>query len=544
MMKKRIVSVGLLALFGATFATADFDGPAPLAWRWLQATSSSPVGSPTVGDGIVYGAVGSRMYALDKQTGNQIWKFPLVDPIPGTFKSSIILTEGLAIGAANNKTIYGVDAKTGESRWSYVAPAPIYREPVLAGKFIVFGTTDNQLMAINAADGMAAWQTPVKIFDGFMGKLASYQSNVYYFNNNYQLVSYSATTQKENWRQRFSVLGPDVEAFNLSDNLYVNSGTYVVGLSAVSGRKIFEGNANENLAFGPVSNGDTVFAVSEDGKAFILGSNGRIAVRKDIDLGSQPASSPSVAGKFYAVPTRNGAINLVDPKTGDIVWSYLVRPVGDQTAATNTSPGRGPGGGGPGAGGGGGLGGLGGGQNNQSQAVKVVAIPASGPIVVDGDTMLVLAQDGSLLAFDKNHGVDLTPPSVKMTWPTPGDLVSGQPPLQLVFKIEDEASGINTKTLKILVDGQEMENEFGRDGLAIVRISSLGKNKPFTDGRKTITVIVADWLGNETRKDFSLVIDNTLRPLQPPATTQPGQSGPGGGKGGGGVGGGGVGGGR
>ena len=161
MMKKRIVSVGLLALLGATFATADFDGPAPLAWRWLQATSSSPVGSPTVGDGIVYGAVGSRMYALDKQTGNQIWKFPLVDPIPGNFKSSIILTEGLAIGAANNKTIYGVDAKTGESRWSYVAPAPIYREPVLAGKFIVFGTTDNQLMAINASDGMAAWQAPV-----------------------------------------------------------------------------------------------------------------------------------------------------------------------------------------------------------------------------------------------------------------------------------------------------------------------------------------------------------------------------------------------
>jgi hypothetical protein len=151
---------------------------------------------------------------------------------------------------------------------------------------------------------------------------------------------------------------------------------------------------------------------------------------------------------------------------------------------------------------------------------------------LDGDTMLVLAQDGSLLAFDKNHGVDLTPPSVKMTWPTPGDLVSGQPPLQLVFKIEDEASGINTKTLKILVDGQEMENEFGRDGLAIVRVSSLGKNKPFTDGRKTITVIVADWLGNEARKDFTLVIDNTLRPLTPPAQTQPGQGAGGGGKGG------------
>lgn len=530
---KRILAVGLIISAFAGAANAEFDGPAPLAWRWVQASSNSPVGSPTVKDGVVYAAVGTRMYALDKESGNQKWKYPLVDPIEGYFKSKVILAEGLAIAAASNKTIYAVDEKTGETKWTYVAPVNIYREPVIAGKFVVFGMTDNSLMAVNLSDGQAAWTTPVKVFDGFMGKLGAYQNNVYYFTNNYQMVAYSVTTQKEVWKQRFSVLGPDSEPLNLSDNMYVNSGTYVVGVNAVSGRKVFEANSNSQLAFAPAANGDSVLSVDQDGKVFLFGSNGRPLVRKDINLGSQPSTSPSVIGKFYAVPTRNGAMNLIDSKTGDIVWSYLVRPIGDGVVSTPAGGGPGGGPGGPGGFGGGRPGGGGG---AQTTVTRVLALPAAGPAVLDGDTLLLMTIDGSVLAFDKNHGVDLTPPSVKMNWPSPGDLVSGQPPLELIFKIDDEASGINTSTLKILIDGQEMEHEFGRDGIASVRISSLGKNKPLNNGRKVITVVVSDWLGNQTRAEFALVIDNTLRPLQRPSNNPPGglggPGGPGGGRGG------------
>jgi eukaryotic-like serine/threonine-protein kinase len=518
---KRILSVGLAACAFSAFSYADFDGPAPLAWRWVQPTSNSPVGSPTVKDGVVYVAVGPRMFALEKATGNQKWKFPLVDPIAGSFKSTVIVTDGLAIAAGNNKTIYAVDAATGESKWTYVSQIPIYKEPVLAGKFIVFGLSDNSLMAINVADGQPAWTNPIKVHEGFLGRLAAYQSNVYYFTNNFEMVSYSVTSQKQNWRQRFSVIGPDVEAVNLGDNLYVNTGSYMVGVNAVSGRKIFDANTGDQLDFAPAANGESVLSVSQDGKVYLFGSNGRPLVRTEINLGSQPASAPAVVGKFYAVPTRNGAINLIDSKTGEVVWSYLVRPIGEVMAA-------------PPATGGGGAGGLSGGRGGgrgaaaQITPTRVLAVPAAGPPVLDGDTLFLLAEDGSVLAFDKNLGVDLTAPTVKMTWPGPGDQVSGQPPLELIFKIEDEASGINTKTLKITVGGQEMEHEFGRDGIAVVRISPLGKNKPLMDGRKTITVTVSDWLGNQTKADFFLIVDNTLAPLRRP-TGDTGGGGPGGG---------------
>ena len=78
---------------------------------------------------------------------------------------------------------------------------------------------------------------------------------------------------------------------------------------------------------------------------------------------------------------------------------------------------------------------------------------------------------------------------------------------------------------------------FRSDGIAVVRISSLSKkNKPLSNGRKTVTVTVADWLGNVNKATFQVVIDNSLRPLVRPTgndnNNNGGRGGPGGGRGG------------
>ena len=133
-----------------------------------------------------------------------------------------------------------------------------------------------------------------------------------------------------------------------------------------------------------------------------------------------------------------------------------------------------------------------------------------------------------------------------MVWPNAGDQVSGQPPLELIFKIDDEATGVSNKTVAVNVDGQAMEVEYGRDGFAVVKISPYTKNKPLVDGRKSIKVSASDWFGNMTTTEYGLTIDNALAPLARASTTPGnpgGGAGRGGGRGGGGIGGGGIGGG-
>ena len=74
-------------LFGLTTVVfGDFDGPAPLSWRWAQPTKYPPSGSPLVDGNTIYVSVGARIFALDRDTGNQKWKFPTTEPIQGYFQ--------------------------------------------------------------------------------------------------------------------------------------------------------------------------------------------------------------------------------------------------------------------------------------------------------------------------------------------------------------------------------------------------------------------------------------------------------------------------
>jgi outer membrane protein assembly factor BamB len=527
----RLLSIGLAAATLATAAHAEFTGPAPLAWRWSYATSVSPTGAPVIQGDNVYITVGNRLFALDRKSGNQRWRFPIADPIPGFFRNGLLLADDVIVAAGDNRLVYGVDAATGASKWQYPAPANVLGQPVLVGKFVVFAMTDDSLMAINASDGQPAWQQPYKIFAGIQGGIAAHGSNVLYMTGSNEMFALNVNSQKLSWKQRFTVVDNDSVPIVFGDNIYVNTGTWVACLTAATGSARWQQNVGEPLAYSPAVSPDGVMTVSRDGRAFLFDAkSGRPVIRTAIELGSIPATRPSAVDKLFAVPTTNGALNLLNTQ-GQVVWSFLIRPLTKTASSTTAGGGNAGGGGRGGAGAGGGLaagGGAGGGQQNEAQ---VWAIPAAGPAIVNGDTLFVQAFDGSLLAFDRNTGVDLTGPSIRQVWPNQGEQVSGQPPLEFIFRIEDEASGINNQKMKILIDGNDAEYTFGRDGFAIVRISTLGKNKPLTDGRHVVTVIATDWMGNESRLEFPVSVDNTLRPLARPSGTGP-QPGGGGGRGG------------
>lgn len=542
MRELRTLTFGLVALSLAAGASAQFDGPAPLAWRWLQPTRVPPAGSPLVSGDTIYTAVGSRVFSLDRTTGNLKWRFPAVDPIPGAFRSAPILVGDVLVAAGDNKIVYGIDPTTGENRWAFTSPSSIIGQPVQAGRFVAFATSDDRLITIDPATGQQGWTAPYRIFDGITGSLGSVNNEILVFTRKNELLAINVNDPKTTWKQRFAQLPAGARPVVQDNAIYLTSGPYLIALNGISGTAKWQVATGEQLTLAPAVSTSGVLALTQDGEALVYDLNGRPRNHTEkvkertvstnrIPLGSFALVQPTAVGDKFIVPTTNGAINLVDPASGTVLWSYLVRPIGNPTTAEPPAQ-RGPGGndtGGP-AGGpsGGGI------QSAPKTPEKILTIQASGPAVLSGTTLLVPARDGSILAFSKELGVDLTSPEVKMLWPRPGEQFSGQPPLMFIFNIEDEAAGINPSTLKIEIDGQAQEHTFGRDGVASVRISVSGPNRPLIDGRRTLTVTVSDWLGNETKKEFSLSIDNTLPPLAPPAPPKSedrGGRGPGGGPG-------------
>jgi outer membrane protein assembly factor BamB len=510
--------VGLAALAALAPVRADFDGPAPIAWRWADMVGARPAGAPIVSGDVVYAAVGSRMYALDRSTGNQLWRFPSGEPLQANFTTGALLSGNTLIAAADDKAVYGVDVKTGEMKWQYIAPAGIYTKPVLAQNYVVFGLSSNNIIALDAQTGNPIWSEAYTPGSTVYDSLASWQGIVYFLSSDGQLTALDVSSKRDAWRpRRLSAVSPFSGLSVFGDVLYVTSGSYVTALSASTGavrwEQLVQGVLRQKAAAGP----EGVVVVTDDGRMHAFSTAGRPAFRNGIDLGSSAVAAPAFAGRFVAIPTANGALNLIDPASGDVVWNFTVPPmikgmkveVGGAAGTT--------GGGLSGAGRSNNPGGGGGNQGGGPATMEIKSVMAAGNAVTSGDMLLLLAQDGSILAFDKNLGVDLTAPEVTMGWPNAGDQVSGRAPMELVFMVSDEGSGVNYDSMKITINSQEYIGEVDRDGRIRVRIlQGSPTNKPLPNGRARIIVSVSDWMKNTNAANFILTIDNTLPPLGSP----------------------------
>lgn len=491
-MQRIIIGLAALAV-GASAAHAQFEGPAPLAWRWAQPTSVAPGGSPQVSGDRVYVAVGGRIYCLDRLSGNQIWRFPSGEPIAGNFRTGAVLVDGTVFASADNRTVYAVDAANGQLKWNHVSTDPLAGAPVVAGTYVVSEAGNDGLIALNAADGTPAWTEPYRVPNGILGSIGAHARNVLIFTQDYKLMALDAATRRPAWEAQFSVLEPNLTPVVFGDLVFVNTSTFLTAINAATGRARWQRDMGDSLVSNPAVSATGVMVVSREGRFYTTDTNGRPVISRGQDLQSIVVAPPAPVGKLMAAVTANGSLNLIDPITGDVKWNFIVRPMQR-----------------PGAG-------------SDGRTPPNYVLASSSPVLA-GETLLLQATDGSLLAFDRTAGVDRTPPTVEMLFPNAGDQVSGQPPLQLIFRIEDPTSGLNIDKVSVAINGQKVAHEITRDGILTVRFNAVGGNRPMTDGRKSIEVTAVDWMGNERKMTFSLTVDNTLRPIALPGGSSGGGS--------------------
>lgn len=524
----------------ATFANADITGPTPLAWRWAESAKVSPSGAPQFhGDSVIV-AVGGRIYSLNKATGNMNWRYPAGEAIAGSFDNGCNVVGDLVIAGADEKSVYAVDANNGQLKWQYLSPEPVTSNIAISKNNVGFVTNKQSIRIVDINTGTSvgnAFKEDSLIHD----KIAVFGDQVIYTTQRGKLASFDTASLRNKWEQRLNSLKPSGNFSIFNDRIYVNSGNYLICLRASSGSVVFNENVGKDLMGMPAANDSTVATLSSRGELLLYNTSGRAMFGKGIDVGI-PLGSPSFIGNNVAISTANGAINLVDPKAASIIWSYVIAPI-TTTSTSNAAPA--PGGGGAGIGGGDsgpGGGAIGGGaQQTQPTQPKTYTLVAGMP-AMSGNSLFVLTRDASMLMFDKELGVDLTPPTAEMLWPTPGNEIAGKAPMEMIFKLEDLGIGINPDSVKVTVNGKDYIHRMSTDGYLSILIISRGANAQIANGRATISVSASDWLGNAMKRDFSVKIDNSLPPLgsPPKSTTQPGGAGgpTGGGFGGGGRGGG------
>ena len=101
---------------GTLYALKTSDGS--LEWGRQLHVNGLPalVEGLVVSDGVLYAGTGAGLYAMEAKTGNKIWQNKGWQQGEGA-TSTLTLGQGMLIGSAQWKGLYGNDARTGELKW-------------------------------------------------------------------------------------------------------------------------------------------------------------------------------------------------------------------------------------------------------------------------------------------------------------------------------------------------------------------------------------------------------------------------------------------
>lgn len=136
-----------------------------IAWRHSIGQGSdrkeAVTAPPVASEGRIYTMDGrARVTASDAATGARIWQVDLADAKGRdreAFGGGLAVTEGRLIVTSGFRFVASLDSTTGAVQWKVKTEAPIHAAPTVAGARVYAVDVDNEIFALNLADGEIAW---------------------------------------------------------------------------------------------------------------------------------------------------------------------------------------------------------------------------------------------------------------------------------------------------------------------------------------------------------------------------------------------------
>ena len=276
---------------------------------WKRNYRRCSASSPTVGKDVIYHSwmqgvpcpryprdVEGFIVALDADTGTERWRFRA-----GAIESSPLLVDGLLYFGSWDHRIYALDVRGRRPRlrWSYEADAEVNSSAAYANGTVYIGTDGGSLYAVDARTGRLRWRS--HSFSSFGRREYFYATptvaygRVYIGNTDGTVYAYGARTGRLLWAQ--------------------NAGSYVYTAAAVWRKTVYVGSYDGNLYAFDAATGDLRWR--HDAPAAIHGAPTVMAGLVYFSTCGRCGSK----GSRYAERGPNGTF-AVDARTGKLVWRF------------------------------------------------------------------------------------------------------------------------------------------------------------------------------------------------------------------------------
>jgi outer membrane protein assembly factor BamB len=314
------------AVVGSTVVAASADGSLArvdaasgnVLWR-VKAPTGLTAGVGTDGNIIVLGGDKGGVLAFDME-GKLLWKSQASSEV----LSSPVVGQGVVVVRSVDNRIVGLDAKTGEKKWTVqrVSPPLTLRNApgmVVAGKDVIIAQPGGKLLSELLATGAPRWEVAVGESRGAteLERVTDIGGTPVLFEQDVCAVSYQGrvgcfdlATGNARWTKELSSdVGVSVDqrfVFAVDDKGAVSAFNRETGASAWK---------NDKLGFRrlstPVSYGRTVAVGDYQGFIhFLSREDGAFLARAATD-GSQVISVPTVAGSHLIFQTQSGTVTAI-----------------------------------------------------------------------------------------------------------------------------------------------------------------------------------------------------------------------------------------
>jgi outer membrane protein assembly factor BamB len=255
------------------------------------------------------------------------------------FGGGVSYADGKLYATTGLGTIAQMDAANGKIGWRVTPGGPLRGAPTIAGGALYAMTQDNQLFAINLADGATLWNAsgpletagvfgaaaPAVAHSTVIAGFSSGDLDAYRYENG-RVVWQDALTRTSMSTSVGDVTDVDASPVIDETRVYaVGAGGRTVALDLVTGQRLWEMNVGGIST--PALGGDWLFLVSDEAQLFcVQRTSGKIRWTSQLDRWRSPKkktkpigwSGPVLAGGWLVLTNSVGQLVYVNPDDGKV----------------------------------------------------------------------------------------------------------------------------------------------------------------------------------------------------------------------------------
>lgn len=337
MIRKSLLTLVILLLAGLLSACAGGDTFGSSSWPGILASEDT-----------AYVAYGQQVYAIDLQSGVELWRYPEKGSATIAFYAPPVLTpddqllvagyDGLLysldpnnkgdlnwtfdearkryiasplvkderiFAASTDGTLYALNLQ-GALLWSFQTEQPIWATPSTdpACECVYVASMDHHVYALKASDGALLWQSE-NLGGAIVGTPAYADGTLYVGTFGNEVLALNADDGSVLWR--FTAQGWVWASPVIADNLLLASDVkgYLYAINADTGVERWSNQQDGPIASPPLVTGERIYFTTESETIYAADLQGNIIWRQIVN------------GKLYGSPVAAGDLILVGPHSGD-----------------------------------------------------------------------------------------------------------------------------------------------------------------------------------------------------------------------------------